>query len=168
MEKLVCVVGEANADVREAAEELGMDIAVQEPQLGTGHAVLAAKDHFDGYDGTITVLYADTPLISGETLSQVFDAHDAGAETVVIGFETEEPAAYGRLVTDGETLTAIVEAKEATPEQLSITFCNSGKASSHSSVRRLLGGFESFVWLNPCPIELAGLSLLRLAMFDYF
>ncbi len=127
--KIVCVVGEANADVRAAAEGLGMEIAVQEPQLGTGHAVLAAKDNLKDFEGIVTVLYADTPLIRAETASRVFDALD-DADVAVLGFEAEDPAAYGRLITDGDELQAIVEAKEATPEQLAVTLCNSGVISA--------------------------------------
>jgi len=127
--KIVCVVGEANADVRAAAEALGMEIAVQEPQLGTGHAVLAAKDNLKDFDGTVTVLYADTPLIRTETAGLVFDALE-GADVAVLGFEADDPAAYGRLITEGDELTAIVEAKEATPAQLAIKLCNSGVISA--------------------------------------
>ncbi len=129
--KIVCVVGEANADVRDAAEALGMEIAVQEPQLGTGHAVLAAKENLEYFDGTVTVLYADTPLIRPETAGRVFDAL-SDADVAVLGFEAEDPGAYGRLITDGDELTAIVEAKEATPEQLAIKLCNSGVISASS------------------------------------
>ncbi len=131
--KIVCVVGEANDDVKHAAEALGMEIAIQEPQLGTGHAVLSAKDNLEGFEGTVTVLYADTPLIRPETARQVFDVLDDGADVAVLGFEAEDPGAYGRLVTDGDTLTAIVEAKEATSEQLNIKLCNSGVISAKSS-----------------------------------
>ncbi|MBC6403510.1 MAG: bifunctional UDP-N-acetylglucosamine diphosphorylase/glucosamine-1-phosphate N-acetyltransferase GlmU [Hyphomonadaceae bacterium] len=132
MDRPVCVVGEADTDVRTAAQNLDMDIAVQELQSGTGHAVNVCRDMFEGFDGTVTVLYADTPLIRKDTLSRVFEAHDTGADTVVLGFETDEPGAYGRLVTDNEDLSAIVEAKEATPEQLAITLCNSGVLSCNS------------------------------------
>lgn len=127
--KIVCVVGEANADVRAAAENLGMEIAVQEPQLGTGHAVLAAKDNLKDFNGTVTILYADTPLIRPETAGRVFDALET-TDVAVLGFNAEDPGAYGRLITEGDQLTAIVEAKEATPEQLAIKLCNSGVISA--------------------------------------
>lgn len=124
--RIVCVVGEMNADVRDEAISLGLDIAVQEPQLGTGHAVLAAKDAMTGFEGNVAVLYADTPLIETGTLESVFSAIEGHADAAVLGFEPEEPGAYGRLIEDNGELTAIVEAKEATPEQLSMRLCNSG------------------------------------------
>lgn len=126
VDKIVCVVGEANTDVRIAAETLGLDIAIQEPQKGTGHAVLCAKEALQGFEGDLAVLYADTPLIQAETLSRVFEGLNSGADVAVLGFEPDDPAAYGRLVTQDGVLTAIVEAKEATPEQLQIGLCNSG------------------------------------------
>ena len=126
VDRLVCVVGEANADVRAEAEALGMEIAVQEPQLGTGHAVNCAKDALMGFEGAVAVLYADTPLIQKETLSDVYKALEDDADVAVIGFHADDPAAYGRLITKGSELTAIVEAKDASPEQLEIGFCNSG------------------------------------------
>jgi len=125
-EKIVCVVGEANQDVRAEAESLGLEIAIQEPQLGTAHAVLAAKESLSDFQGDVAVLYADTPLIETETVEQVFDNLNASSDVVVLGFEPEEPGAYGRLITQGDELLAIVEAKEATPEQLAVRLCNSG------------------------------------------
>ena len=132
VEKIVCVVGEGNADVRAAAEAQGLDIAVQEPQQGTGHAVQCAKAALAGFEGQVVVLYADTPLISNETLSRVFDAFDTHAMSV-LGFEPEDPAAYGRLVTSGSELEAIVEAKECSPEQLKIGLCNSGVVAASAA-----------------------------------
>ena len=123
---IICVVGEMNADVRAHAEGLGLKIAVQEPQLGTAHAVLAAKETLGDFKGDVAVLYADTPLIETPTLEAVFDGLEQGGDVCVLGFETDTPAAYGRLITEGDELTAIVEAKEATPEQLAVGFCNSG------------------------------------------
>lgn len=126
VDRLVCVVGEMNADVRAEAEGLGLDIAVQEPQRGTGHAVLCAKEAMDGFEGHVAVLYADTPLIRENTLENVFEALDSKADVAVLGFEPDEPGAYGRLIEENGELTAIVEAKEATPEQLAVRLCNSG------------------------------------------
>ena len=131
-ERMICVVGEANADVRAYAESLGMEIAVQEPQLGTGHAVLCAKTALDGFEGDLIVLYADTPMIRDVTLGEVFDALD-GADVAVLGFEPGDPGAYGRLIEDGGQLTAIVEAKEATPAQLEVRLCNSGVMSGDAA-----------------------------------
>ena len=132
VEKIVCVVGEGNADVRAAAEAQGLDIAIQEPQLGTGHAVQCAKDALAGFEGQVVVLYADTPLITGETLARVFDAFETHAMSV-LGFEPEDPAAYGRLVTSGSDLHAIVEAKECSAEQLKIGLCNSGVVAASAA-----------------------------------
>lgn len=126
VDKIVCVVGEANTDVRAAAEALGLDIAIQEPQKGTGHAVLCAKENLQGFEGDLAVLYADTPLIKTDTLARVFEGLSADADVAVLGFEPEEAGAYGRLVTKDGELTAIVEAKDATAEQLQIGLCNSG------------------------------------------
>ena len=132
VEKIVCVVGEGNADVRAAAESSGLDIAIQEPQQGTGHAVQCAKDALAGFEGHVVVLYADTPLISGPTLSRVFEAFETHA-MAVLGFEAEDPAAYGRLVTGGSDLHAIVEAKECTADQLKLTLCNSGVVAASAA-----------------------------------
>ena len=132
VEKIVCVVGEGNADVRAAAEAQGLDIAIQEPQQGTGPAVQCAKEALAGFEGHVVVLYADTPLISGPTLSRVFDAFETHA-LAVLGFEAEDPAAYGRLVTKGPDLHAIVEAKECSDEQLKITLCNSGVVAASAA-----------------------------------
>lgn len=124
--RTICVVGEANADVRAEAERLGLEIAVQEPQRGTGHAVLCAKSAVGDFEGDLAILYADTPLIETDTLLNVFEALSGGADVAVLGFEPEDPAAYGRLITKDDELLAIVEAREATPEQLAVGFCNSG------------------------------------------
>ena len=125
--RTICVVGEGNQDVRLAAEQLGFEIAIQEPQLGTAHAVNSAKEALADFDGQVVVLYADTPLIKSETLARVFKRLEDKAELVVMGFEAEDPAAYGRLIlNEDESLQAIVEARECTKEQLEVTLCNSG------------------------------------------
>ncbi len=126
VERIIAVVGESNTDVRARAEDLGLEIAVQEPQLGTAHAVLAARDALDGFVGDVVVLYADTPLITKQTLGHVFSAVDSGAGVSVLGFEPDDPGGYGRLIEKDGRLIKIVEAKEASPDQLKVKLCNSG------------------------------------------
>ena len=100
----------------------------QAQQLGTGHAVNCASDYLRDATGDAIILYADTPLITAETIQQMQAIRLKGADSVFLGFETNNPAHYGRLIVsddDGE-LIDIVEAKEATDEQLKINLCNSG------------------------------------------
>ncbi|NNC37181.1 MAG: bifunctional UDP-N-acetylglucosamine diphosphorylase/glucosamine-1-phosphate N-acetyltransferase GlmU [Acidimicrobiales bacterium] len=125
-EKIVAVVNGGPSDVRTAAEDLGLEIAVQDPQLGTGHAVLAAKEQLEGFEGDLVVLYADTPFMRVETLADVFDARDKRSDIVVVGFEPSVEHAYGRLIVENGELTKIVEAKEANAEELAVNLCNSG------------------------------------------
>ena len=98
----------------------------QTEQLGTAHAVAQARAALDGFDGDVIVLYGDTPFIRPETLEAMQAARRDGADIVVLGFRATEPGRYGRLVANGDRLEKIVEAKDATPEELAITLCNSG------------------------------------------
>jgi bifunctional UDP-N-acetylglucosamine pyrophosphorylase/glucosamine-1-phosphate N-acetyltransferase len=99
---------------------------VQAERLGTGHAVLAAKKAIaEGVDDVI-VLYGDTPLVTAGTLNRVRRKLAAGSDVVVVGFRTEAPTGYGRLVEERGRVTAIVEEKDATDEQKRIGFCNAG------------------------------------------
>ena len=101
----------------------------QPKQFGTGHAVMQAKDALRDFDGDVFVLFGADPLITPETLAAMHARRRADDEPaiVVLGFRPEDPALYGRLVSDSEgMLEAIVEARDATPEQLAIGLCNSG------------------------------------------
>ena len=126
-DRVVVVVGTHSPQVREAAiKRVGEShIAVQDPPLGTGHAVNAARALLKDFDGTVIVSYADTPLVSSAVLKPVFELAEK-ADLAVMGFEAADPGAYGRLVMHDDNLDAIVEAREATPEQRAITACNSG------------------------------------------
>jgi bifunctional UDP-N-acetylglucosamine pyrophosphorylase / glucosamine-1-phosphate N-acetyltransferase len=128
-EKIIVVVGAHNPDAKARAETaLGAGCtALQDPPRGTGHAVSCAREALAGFEGDAIVLYADTPLISTQTAKGVFDALESGASVAVLGFEAADPGAYGRLILNqAGGLDAIVEAKEATPEQLAVALCNSG------------------------------------------
>lgn len=131
-EKIIVVTGAHNQDATKAAiEQLGEGAtALQDPPMGTGHAVKCAKDAMAGFDGNVIVLYADTPLITRETAIKAFEAIENGADISILGFKSKNPAPYGRLIeNDKGDLLEIVEAKEATPEQFAIDFCNSGVMS---------------------------------------
>jgi bifunctional UDP-N-acetylglucosamine pyrophosphorylase/glucosamine-1-phosphate N-acetyltransferase len=124
--KLV-VWGAHGPEVRARAEAAGALTALQDPPMGTGHAVLCGREALAGFDGDVAVLFADTPLIRTETLQAVFAALDNGASIAVLGFEPDSPTGYGRLIENtAGALTAIVEEKEASAEQKAVRLCNSG------------------------------------------
>ena len=102
--------------------------AVQEEQLGTGHAADVGLSEVTAAEGTVLVTYADTPLLSDDTLRRLTAAHVATGDAVtVLTFEVDDPTGYGRLVRDeAGRPQAIVEQKDATVEQLAITELNSG------------------------------------------
>jgi bifunctional UDP-N-acetylglucosamine pyrophosphorylase/glucosamine-1-phosphate N-acetyltransferase len=141
-ERTVLVVGHGGAAVAAAARAIdeGVAVVTQAEQRGTGHAVLEAAGALDGFAGDALVLYGDTPLVRPETLGAMLDARAAGADVVVLGFEASDPTGYGRLVLDGTgALEAIVEERDATPEQQAMTLCNSGLlAADFATLRGLL------------------------------
>ena len=126
-ERTVVIVGHEGERVALEAQRIndGAFIAEQKEQLGTAHAVSMAKDALSGFQGDILVLYADTPFISAETMEKIRDAR-AISDLVVLGFKAEDPARYGRLITNGDQLERIVEYKDASEEERAITLCNSG------------------------------------------
>lgn len=99
---------------------------VQEKQLGTGHAVLAARDEFRGFTGDVLVIFGDQPLYTKESMNKLLAQRSKGYSVVCMGFRPKDPARYGRLIMDGDDLKRIVEFKDATDEEKAITFCNSG------------------------------------------
>ena len=123
------VIGPDMAPVEQAARARHPDVEafVQREQLGTAHAVLAARAALQGFEGDIVILYGDTPLLRPETVQRLRERLEAGADVAVLGFEASDPSGYGRLITapDG-ALLAIREDKDASPEERRITLCNSG------------------------------------------
>ncbi|WP_421983143.1 bifunctional UDP-N-acetylglucosamine diphosphorylase/glucosamine-1-phosphate N-acetyltransferase GlmU [Roseibium sp.] len=99
---------------------------VQEERLGTAHAALAAREALVQPADDVLVLFGDTPLVTAETVLKVRDALREGSDLVVLGFETQDPFGYGRLLTDNGKLLAIREEKDASDEERKVMFCNSG------------------------------------------
>lgn len=122
------VFGRDAEKVEKAAsiEGLAVEGVLQTERLGTGHAVLMAKDAIArGYD-EILVAYGDVPLITAAPLKAAREALAGGADVAVIGFHTANPTGYGRLLVEDGELVAIREEKDATEAERAVTWCNSG------------------------------------------
>lgn len=103
------------------------DYVVQTEQLGTGHAVLQAKDKLKDYDGDVMVLCGDTPLLREETLEELYKFHrDTDSVTTILTSIYDNPFGYGRIVKENELVKAIVEEKEADAEIKKIKEVNAG------------------------------------------
>ena len=125
-DKVVVVVGPG-------MDQVGQTVApaqtvAQTERLGTGHAVMQARQALEGFTGDVLVLYGDTPLITRETLDSMLEERRGTKDpaVVVLGFKPQDPGHYGRLVVGAEGLKAIVEWKDATGDQREIPLCNSG------------------------------------------
>jgi bifunctional UDP-N-acetylglucosamine pyrophosphorylase / glucosamine-1-phosphate N-acetyltransferase len=135
-DRIVVVVGAHSPEVGEhVRKRLGeSSIALQDPPLGTGHAVLAARDALASFSGDMVITYADCPLLTAAAIEPLFDLR-TGADVAVLGFEAADPGAYGRLVLgeDGD-LHRIVEAKDATDHEKAIRACNSGVMAADAAL----------------------------------
>jgi bifunctional UDP-N-acetylglucosamine pyrophosphorylase/glucosamine-1-phosphate N-acetyltransferase len=128
-ERVVVVVGTHSPGVRGLVEgRLGpAAVAVQDPPRGTGHAVMAAEAALAGFDGDVVVTNADCPLLQPSDLAPLFEQRGAGVDLALLGFEPREPGRYGRLVHGaGGAVQRIVEAGDATPDQLALRTCYAG------------------------------------------
>ncbi len=126
--KTVVVVGEYREQVQDA---LGTNVeyAVQEPQLGTGHAVQQAEPMLKDFTGDVLILYGDVPFVKPETMVSMLDrlhADDAPA-VVVLGFRPPDTLRYGRVISDKfGRIEKMVEHKDANEAERACTLCNSG------------------------------------------
>lgn len=124
----VVVAGHGREQI-EAAVGTRATIALQEPQLGTGHAVQQAEATLTGFDGDVLVLYGDVPFVRAATMQRMLDRlHEADAPpAVVLAFRARDPGAYGRVISeDGKTIAKMVEFKDANPAERKVDLCNSG------------------------------------------
>ena len=132
--KKVVVVG-SGRDQLEAALGGTADLAVQEPQLGTGHAVQQAEEALAGFDGDVLILYGDVPLVRTETMQRMLDrlhAPDAPA-IVVLAFEPDDTLRYGRVIAEGDRIVKMVEHKDATETERAVRLCNSGLMAARAA-----------------------------------
>ena len=125
--RIVAVVGFGRDKVVKALPS-GVEYAVQEPQLGTGHAVLCAQGNLLDWPGPIAVLSGDVPLLRASTIRLLLGKQaEADAAVVLLTARVSGDSAYGRVIRDGDgNVAAIVERKDATPQQAKIEEINSG------------------------------------------
>ena len=127
-DRLAVVIGPGHADVATEVKRVRPDAVIftQHERLGTAHAVLAAREAMLRGADDLLVAFGDTPLISAATFARLREPLEKGANLAVLGFRAADPTGYGRLVVEGDQLTAIREQTDATPAERAITLCNAG------------------------------------------
>ena len=126
VDRIVVVTSAAGEDVRSFAKSLGADSAIQQQQLGTGHAAASAREALKDFSGTLLILNGDMPLVTPETIAECLAAQ-ARTGLALLAFEAADPASYGRVLLKPDGfLNTIVEFKDANPSERAGTLCNAG------------------------------------------
>jgi len=127
--QVVVVVGSGREQVEPLVARHGGTVVVQDPQLGTAHAVQQARQALAGFDGDILILYADVPFVSVETMRRMRErlAGDDAPAAAVLAFRPADPKHYGRIIARADgTIEKMVEHKDASEEERRVDLCNSG------------------------------------------
>ena len=126
-DRAIVVIGFEADSVRETLKD-SVEYVVQTEQLGTGHAVIQARESLQDFDGTIMVLCGDTPLLTGATLINLAQEHlRMSAAATVLTANLSDPAGYGRVIRDAAgQVQKIVEQKDASSEELAVCEINTG------------------------------------------
>lgn len=127
-QRVIVVTGYGHEAVASVVGELGGEVVVQEPQLGTAHALLQADRALAGFRGDVVVVCGDTPLLRAETLTRlVVQRRSSGAAATVLTAFVDDPRGYGRVVRDSSgRIVRIVEQTDGLPEELAIREINTG------------------------------------------
>ncbi|MGA7161649.1 MAG: sugar phosphate nucleotidyltransferase [Bacteroidota bacterium] len=129
-DRIIAVVGfyrdSVMAHVRRVTPKV--EFAVQEPQLGTGHAVMQTKTFLKDFHGDVLVLSGDVPLLRASTIRELVSFHrQAGAVATILTTDLDDPSGYGRILRGkGGNVVGIVEHKDATDDQRKVREINSG------------------------------------------
>jgi bifunctional UDP-N-acetylglucosamine pyrophosphorylase/glucosamine-1-phosphate N-acetyltransferase len=126
-ERTVVVVGEGREQL-ETHLAGRAEFVLQQPQLGTGHAVQQAEAALAGFDGDVLILYGDVPFVRTETMQAMLGRLNADDRpvAVVLAFEPDETLEYGRVIADGGRINWMVEHKDASEDERACRLCNSG------------------------------------------
>lgn len=126
-EKISVVVGHQGQEVEAALSEMSVNCVWQTEQLGTGHALLCAAENLKDFSGDLLLLCGDVPLLTAETVAQLLALHRIEkAAVTVLTASLINPQGYGRILRDGENVSAIVEEKDASAAERSICEINTG------------------------------------------
>lgn len=128
-DRTILVIGHKGELVQEALRDFEVTFAWQREQLGTGHAVQMTADSLADFDGITLVAAGDVPFLSRESIERLFEVHrETGAAATCLSAVFDDPTGYGRIVrdSDGISLKAIVEHKDASEEVLRIREINTG------------------------------------------
>jgi bifunctional UDP-N-acetylglucosamine pyrophosphorylase/glucosamine-1-phosphate N-acetyltransferase/UDP-N-acetylglucosamine pyrophosphorylase len=163
--RTLVVVGYRSADVRAAlASRANVAFVEQSEQLGTGHAVMVCRDELAAHDGPVLVVTGDSPLIQSSSIRKLLTEYDRDRPACVLGTATkDDPGSLGRVVRDAQgDFQAIVEVKDATPEQLAVREVN--MSTYVFDCRRLLSALQRLknnnaqgeYYITDCPGLLRG------------
>ena len=125
----VVVVGKGREQLEKALEGHGVATALQAQQKGTGHAVQMAEEALSGFDGSVLILYGDTPFVTRDTLQQMLDRLTADDDpgVVVLASSPADGKSYGRVILgEGDRISKMVEYKDANEAERAVKLCNSG------------------------------------------
>jgi UDP-N-acetylglucosamine pyrophosphorylase len=128
-EKIVLIIGHQAEKVRQATASFPVAYALQEPQLGTGHAIMQAEPLLADFNGEIIILSGDAPLFTALTLREIVAFHRSKqAVATVMTAEIDDPTGYGRIIRsdDDEEVLKIVEQKDASEQEKAVKEINSG------------------------------------------
>ena len=127
-DKVFVVVGHQKEEVMAVLDDFQISFVVQEEQLGTGHAVLCAENQLQDIGGIVIILNGDVPLIGKDSIEKMLAKHqDRKPVLTIMTTQLDDPTNYGRILrTKQGQILAIIEEKDATPEQRKINEINAG------------------------------------------
>ena len=136
VKKIGVVISKDSFEIKNFIKSLSADIQffVQSNQIGTGNAILSAKE-FETKSGDLIILYGDCPLITYDSIKKLIDTKKRGVDLAVLGFLTNNQKEYGRMVIDkNNNLSKIIEYNEANKNEREIKLCNSGVMIAKSKI----------------------------------
>jgi len=127
-ERIIAIIGHKSQMVENALADENIEFAYQLEQKGTGHAVEQCRDHLTGFQGDVLILSGDVPLLTAETLKSLIDLHHSSAAVCsLLSADFTDPTGYGRVIRNqNQTLSTIIEHKDATDDQLEVREINAG------------------------------------------
>lgn len=129
------IVGRGAEKVKRGTEGRSVSYSLQEKQLGTGHAVICAKDFLHNKKGIVAIFTGDAPLIKEDTVKKLIDYHEEGNyNAVILTSVIDNPTGYGRIIREGNQVKRIVEHKDCSEDELGVKEINAGMYSFNIEV----------------------------------